>query len=183
MTTVLLTSEEFIKELVQLDSNLASKYLKGALTEAQEIGLREVIGDCLLDALKNYVRAKSEENVEIPAPYQELLDKIQYVLAYRTMAALTVVNSFKLANVGTVITRDDNVDNLSWSDLTRVREYYTHKADYFTKLLQNYLLENKKDFPELRACDCARIKSHLRSSASTGLWLGGARAYKLIPIK
>ena len=177
MTQVFLTSEKFIKDLCNIDDNLAGKYLMSALQEAQEIELREILGDCLLDALKMKVQAK-----EIEGMYELLIDKCQYVLAYRTIASLCILATYKIANVGTVVTSDDNVSNLSWSDLVRVKEYYTHKADSFTFQLQNFLLQNKADFPELRECDCNRIKAHLRSSASSGLWLGGARARRLIPL-
>lgn len=173
---VFLTNEKFIKGLCNIDENIAGQYLLSALQEAQEIELREVLGDCLLDTLKGMV----QEN-NIPKDYEELIDKCQYVLAYRTIASLCVIATYKLANVGTVTTRDDNVDNLSWSDLVAVREYYTHKGDYYTRLLQHYLIQNRSSFPELKECDCKRIKAHLRSSASSGLWLGGARAYKLFP--
>lgn len=180
MKQILLTSEAFIKGLCNIDENLAGKFLKSALVEAQEIDLKSVLGDCLLDSLKNMVAAKKEEEVEIPEPYAELLNKVQYVLAYRTITSLCIMATYKLANVGTVVTSDDNVHNLSWSDLTAVREYYTHKGDEYTRQLQTYLLENRSSFPELKACDCNRLKANLYSAASSGLWLGGARAYKLI---
>lgn len=178
MDIVLLTSEKFIKGLCNIDDNLAGKYLVSALQEAQEINLREILGDCLLEALKGRVQDKSLEGM-----YEELVEKCQYVLAYRTIASLCIMATYKIANVGTVVTSDDNVTNLAWGDLTRVREYYIHKADYYTLLLQKFLLQNKSDFPELRECDCNRIKANLRSSASSGLWLGGVRGRRLIPIK
>lgn len=180
MTQIFLTNEKFIKGLCNIDENLAGKYLKSALQEAQEIDLREVLGDCLLESLKNKVAAAQEEEVEMPSIYQELLEECQYVLAYRTITSLCVVATYKIANVGTVTTSDDNVHNLSWSDLVAVKDYYMHKADAFTRKLQNFLLENKASFPELRECDCNRLKSHLKSAASSGLWLGGARARKLV---
>ena len=89
------------------------------------------------------------------------------------------MSTYKIANVGTVTTSDDNVSNLAWGDLLRVREYYTHRADYYTYLLQKFLLNNKSKYPELKDCDCNRSKANLKSSASSGLWLGGVRAYKL----
>lgn len=148
-----------------------------ALQEAQEIELREIVGDCLLDALKTMVEDKHVEGL-----YEELIDKCQYVLAYRTIASLCIMATYKIANVGTVTTSDDNVSNLAWGDLVRVKEYYTHKADYFTLLLQKFLLQNKSSIPELKECDCNRIKANLRSSASSGLWLGGVRGRRLLPI-
>ena len=176
ITQVFLTNETFIKDLANIDENLAGKYLRSALDEAQEISLREILGDCLLDTLKGMVEDKTLDGV-----YKELVEKCQYVLAYRTIVSLCMISTYKIANVGTVTTRDDNVDNLSWKDLTGVREYYTHKADFYTLLLQKYLLQNKSSFPELKECDCTRLKANLRSSASSGLWLGGARGRKLLP--
>lgn len=183
MTQVLLTSEKFVKGLCNIDDNLAGKYLRSALIEAQEVNLREVLGDCLLDSVLNWVASNQNEGIEIPEAYEELIQKCQYALAYRTISSLCIMATYKIANVGTVTTSDDNVSNLSWSDLTRVREYYTHKADYYTRLLQKFLLQNKSYYPELKECDCDRMKANLRSSASSGLWLGGARARRLVPIK
>lgn len=176
MDIVLLTSEKFVKDLTPIDENLANKFLRSALIEAQEIGLREILGSCLLDTLKGKVQDKTLDGV-----YKELVEKCQYVLAYKALTTLCIQCTYKIANVGTVTTRDDNVDNLSWKDLTGVREYYTHKADFYTLLLQKYLLQNKSSFPELKECDCTRLEANLKSSASSGLWLGGVRGRKLLP--
>ena len=175
MTKVFLTNERFIKSLCNIDDNLAGKYLSSALQEAQEIDLKQILGSSLLDTLKGLI-ASGEE---IPEDYKELIEECQYVLAYRTISILCIMSTYKIANVGTVTTSDDNVSNLAWGDLLRVKEYYTHRADYYTYLLQKFLLDNKSKYPELKDCDCNRIKANLKSSASSGLWLGGVRAYKL----
>lgn len=179
MIQVLLTNEKFIKSLATIDENLAGKYLHSALVEAQEIELKEILGDELLSAIKGRIQDKEQNNVEIPEIYQELIDMCQYCLAYKTIASLCVQATYKIANVGVVTTSDDNVSNLAWKDLVSVKEYYTHKSDSFTKHLQNFLLQNKASFPELKDCDCARIKAHLYTAATSGLWLGGVRAYRL----
>ena len=176
MVQVLLTSEEFVKSLCNIDQNLAGQYLQSALIEVQEIELKEILGQSLLDTLKGKVYDKS-----IAGPYQELLEKCQYVIAYKAIANLCVMATFKIANVGTVVTSDDGVHNLSWSDLVRVKEYYTHRADSFVNQLQRYLLSNRSNFPELKDCDCDNIKAHPYTSATCGLWLGGVRARKLVP--
>ena len=174
MITVYLTSEDFIKSLSPIDDNLANKYLQAALHEAQEIHLREILGDELLDTLKGMVADNSVEG-----PYKELIDKCQYYLGYRAIASLCITSTFKVANVGVVATGDDNIRNLAWSDLVRVKEHYVHTADSYAKQLQQFLLNNRSSFPELNECECNRIKAHLKSSASSGLWLGGIRARRL----
>ena len=176
MIQVLLTSEEFVKSLCNIDQNLANLYLQSALVEVQEIDLKYILGQSLLDSLKAKVAEK-----QVEGPYEELLELCQYVLAYKAIASLCVIATYKIANVGVVTTSDDNVNNISWSDLVRVKEYYTHKADSFVNQLQRYLLSNRQDFPELKDCDCRNIKAHLHTSATCGLWLGGVRARKLVP--
>lgn len=179
MVQVLLTNEQFIKSLASIDDNLAGKYLHSALVEAQEIDLREILGDNLLEAVKGRIQDKEVDGVEIPEAYQALINKCQYVLAYKTIASLCIQATYKIANVGVVTTSDDNVSNLAWGDLVRVKEYYTHKSDSYTRQLQNFLLQNRDDYPELQECDCKRIKAHLCSAATSGLWLGGIRARRL----
>lgn len=174
MTQVLLTEEKFVKGLVNIDENLANKYLRSALIEAQEIELREILGDCLLDTLKGMVQENTLEGM-----YNLLVEKCQYVLAYKAITNLCMTTTYKVANVGAVTTSDDNVTNLTWSDLVGLRSYYTHKADGFVYQLQTFLLQNKSAFPELKECDCVRIKSHLRTASTCGLWLGGVRGRKL----
>ena len=52
MTEILLSSERFIKEVTSVSDNLAGKYLLPSLREAQEVALRGILGDCLLERLK-----------------------------------------------------------------------------------------------------------------------------------
>ena len=61
----------------------------------------------------------------------------------------------------------------------RVQSYYQAKADAAIIDLQNYLLNNWKDYPELTEGDYNRIHSNLYSAASCGVFLGGARGKRL----
>ena len=108
MTQVFLTNERFIKSLCNIDDNLAGKYLSSALQEAQEIDLKQILGSSLLDTLKGMI-ASGEE---IPGDYKELIEECQYVLAYRTISILCIMSTYKIANVGTVTTSDDNVSKI-----------------------------------------------------------------------
>lgn len=170
MDVVFLTNENFIKSLAPVDENIAGKYLRSALTQAQEIDLKNILGSSLLGALKQRVL-----NEEVTGNYIELLDKIQYYLAYATLVNLSMVVGFKVANAGVLKTGDENMTPSTWTELTAVRDYYQKKADYFCLELQKYLCDNKSLFPELDSCSCNKIKSNLSSAATSGLWLGGIR--------
>lgn len=170
MDIVFLTNFELVESLAPLDSGLAGKYFRSALTEAQEIDLKNILGSSLLNALKYRVL-----NKQVSGPYHELLDKIQYYLAYATIVHLIFIVNLKIANAGVLKTGDENMAPSAWTEMTALRDYYQKRADFFCYELQLYILKNKSLFPELDSCACEKIKSNLKSAATTGLWLGGVR--------
>ena len=49
---VLLTSEAFVKSQMSISDNVAGKYILPSIREAQDDGLREILGDNLYEAIK-----------------------------------------------------------------------------------------------------------------------------------
>lgn len=178
---ILLSNEEFIKSVSSLSDNLAGKYLLPSLREAQEINLRSILGDCLLDKVKRLVKDKSIEAEENKA-YKDLVGNInlQYFLAYTTIVEVTNKISYKLGNFGVAKSNDENLQVASQDEIAKMQEYYQSKADFHCMTLQNFILEHCSDYPELSKACCDRIASNLYSSASCGLFLGGARG-KILP--
>lgn len=177
MTDTLLTSEQFVKNTSNISDNLAGKYLLPAIREAQEINLRGFLGDALLDKLKELVAQgsiKSPDN----APYRRLVYQCQYFLAYQALAGLPYKIGYKLANIGVATTSDTNVKSATPAELSSVQGYYQGKADYYANILQRYVLKHYKEYPELDQNTCYDIRQNLYSSATCGLWLGGARGRK-----
>lgn len=174
MTETLLTSEAFVKECTSISDNIAGKYLLPSIREAQEIKLKGILGDTLLAKLKALVKADTigDEDNEV---YYNLLVEAQYFLAYSAVVELSFKVSYKIANAGVVTTSDDNVGNASLDEIAKAQEYYQAKADVSALYLQNFLLENRSDYPELSQSSCNKIKANLRSAATNGIFLGGAR--------
>lgn len=192
MKEILLTSEATVKELTAISDNVESKYLLPAIREAQDIYLREIIGDALMTKLKWCIENNAFRGAFAPADfnddfasenganpqYKKLLGKIQYYLAYKTVAELIPKVSFKIANMGLVKTSDDNVQNATYNEIVLQRDYYVSRADYYCLLLQNFLLANRSDYPELTQQKVNEIHATLKSAASCGIWLGGPRGKK-----
>lgn len=174
MAEVLLSSESRVKAATNIGDNLAGKYLHTALYEAQEIKLRGVLGDCLLDKCKRLVGDKTIGNPENVA-YKDLVDKCQDFLAYSTVVEILNKVTYKVVNFGVAKTNDENLQVATPSEINNNKFYYQSKADSWCLILQNWLLNNKAAFPELDECACNRISSNLHSSASCGIFLGGAR--------
>ena len=87
MAEILLSSEKFVKSVTSVSDNIAGKYILPSLREAQEQGLKGILGDALLAKLKSLV-ADKEIDKESNAAYKVLLDHCQYYLAYTAIVEI-----------------------------------------------------------------------------------------------
>lgn len=174
MAEILLSSEAFIKSVTNISDNVAGKYILSSLREAQEISLKGIIGDSLLERLKALLKSgdlEQHENIK----YKYLINKCQYYLAYMTIVELVYKVSYKIGNAGMVKASEENLQVATIEEIIAQKEYYQGKADFHCMELQNYILDNRTDFPEIDDCTCRRIHANLYSAASCGFFLGGAR--------
>ena len=174
MEKILLVSANFIKNVTNIDDNMPGKLIEPAIYEAQAEGLRGVLGDALVDRLEELVRTDEidQEGFEM---YKTLLTKCQYYLAYTALSNICMLTAVKVSPAGLEQVSDEHMEPLDMDDSFRLQSFYQKKADYLCHQLQNYVLNNKKAYPELKECDCRMMKANLFSAATTGLWLGGVR--------
>ena len=178
MAEILLSSEKFIKEVTSVSDNLSGKYILPSLREAQEIGLKGILGDKLLSKLKTLIKENTLET-ESDGVYKTLVDHCQYYLAYKTLVEVTNKVSYKIGNFGVTKTQDENLQVATQDEIAKMQYYYQSKADACCLDLQDFILENRSDYPELTECCCHKIESNLRSAATCGIFLGGARGKRL----
>ena len=175
MTKILLVSEDYIKTNSNLNDNVWGDYLLPAIREAQDMGLQSIIGSCLYNQILTLVDNSTIADSGNTA-YKVLLDEyIQPYLLYQVLTDLIPIIGTKLANLGTVISNDEHIINLTEAERSNLKHYYEMRADFYCRRMQEYLLNNKDLYPELKECDCDRLRSNLKSAASTGMWLGGYR--------
>ena len=179
MAEIILTSEKFVKSVTSVSDNIAGKYILPSLREAQEQGLKGILGDALLAKLKGLVATKQIDE-ESNAAYKILLDRCQYYLAYAAIVEVTNKVSYKIGNFGVAKTTDENMQVASQDEIGKMQYYYQSKADAHCLDLQNFLLQNRSDYPELTENCCHTIESNLHSAASCGIFLGGSRGKRRI---
>ena len=170
MAEILLTSETFVKSVTNVSDNLAGKYILPSIREAQEQGLKSILGDCLLSKVKHLFNTDSLEGI-----YKELVDHCQYYLAYAAIVEVTNKVSFKIGNFGVANSIDENLQVASYDEIVKMQYYYQTKVDAYCLELQQWLLQNRESIPELTECHCRKLSSNLHSAASCGIFLGGAR--------
>ena len=111
-TEILLSSATFIKSVTNISDNVAGKFLLPSLREAQEVGLRGIVGDCLLAKLKELAATDPDTHTRPideaeNAPYKDLVEKAQYYLAFSTLVDLCNRVTYKVANFGVAKTSDE----------------------------------------------------------------------------
>lgn len=178
MQNILLISEDYVKSNSELTDNMYGKYLLPAIRTSQELYLQPVLGSTLYDTIVTAV-GDGSITAETNSHIKELLDEyIQPYLLEKVLADLIPIVSAKVANLGTVHSKDEYVENLSVADAEKLQTFHVQKSDAYLKRMQEYLLANSGMFP-IDSCACDTMRSNLNSAASTGLWLGGYRAYRL----
>lgn len=170
----LLTTEENVKMLAVLDDNIAGKYLRAAMLEAQEVGLRGILGSALLGALKERASART-----LTGAYAELVNSYAvFYLAYATKAQLVPKVAYKVGNAGVLKHTASDEDRMGAASAGEIEAEVSRaqaQADFHAYRMQGWLLEHASELPELTQRDSDRIRACLRSAASCGIWLGGAR--------
>ena len=182
MAEILLSSEAYIKSTTNISDNLAGKFLLPSLRDAQEIGLKGIIGDCLLSKLKRLIK-ENELNLQVNSAYKDLVDRCQPYLAYETIVEVVERISYKVVNFGVTKSTDENLQVATQDEIAKQKFFYQAKADNYCLDIQNFLLNNRSAYPELKACDCNRIAANLKSAASCGIFLGGARGYSRVAVE
>ena len=169
MTNTLLISEKYVKTQSNIQDNVWGDFLTPAIREAQDIELQPIIGRPLY---KKILKEVEEKDVE--ARFKTLIeDWIQPYLLYQTIVSLIPIIGTKLGNIGTVISNDEHVQNISSSERENLEYRYRYLADHYKSELQKYLLANKDLYPELTSTCLKNL--NLKSSNSLPLWTGGVR--------
>ena len=178
MANVLLTNATYIKNITNIDTNVSEHYIFAAINEAQEIDLCGVIGEALLNKLKDLV-ADGTINDPENAVYKDLLKKCQFFIAYDSVSKLCVKLSFKISNAGVYRSNDENMYYADFKEVLAMQEVYENSRDFFRLELSNFCINNRKNLPELSECACRKIRSQLYSSESCGIVLGGVRSKEI----
>lgn len=185
MKNILLTSPDFIRQNSNISDNLNSKVLASAIREVQDDQLQEILGQILLEKLQDLIEDNTIDNNNNKI-YKDVLDKAQMFIVYKVIAAVIVMVNCKIDNAGLIQTRDENMDYMDLDDTIKLKDYYDTKASHYAYLLQNFLLENIEQIPELTEYQCWKIHSTLYSAATPNIFLGGVRGkglWKVFPYR
>lgn len=170
---VFLISTDDVKAASQTNYNVDDSVLAGVIRTAQNIYLRDIIGDNLLEALQDMVSENTIDNEENIA-YKELLDNYIFdYLAYKANVELCVPVSLKLRNIGLSQDSDTNILAASLQGIDLAADFYETQAIDKCNRMIDFITENRDAFPEVdTVCTCGKQAPNLRKRANTRLWIG-----------
>lgn len=139
---------------------------KTSIDMAQKIGLREIIGDCLIEKLQYLVITRDETTgkllINLPeyVHYKVLLNNyITDYLVYRTMAEAVIPMRDKMRNAGVVNTSDNNYQQPDFNEINYAKRYWMDASEYFGTMLRQYIENHIDKYPEYNACDSCSDKN------------------------
>ena len=184
--TMIITPDE-VRTLSNISDNVNSKVLAAAIRTVQDDELMLIVGEPLLDKLKDVKEnGGSEITPDQKAPagrsiYTEVIEKARMFIINKVIAELIVMINYKIDNAGLIQTADDNIECLGIDDTLTLKGYYDSRADHYAHLLQNFLIENLSRIPELTQPQVYKIHATLHSAGNPSVFLGGARGRGLAP--
>lgn len=142
----LITPEE-LKTNGFLNANIENEYIITALEEAQDIYLRETLGDNLYNKLLDHTEQTP------PDIYDEIIENhVKYFLKYKIASLLCMVVNFKIRNAGVVTQYSSEINSSTMEDTKSVMSYFNQQADFYNNRLTKFLIKNASRIPEFKFC-------------------------------
>lgn len=176
ITNVLLCSPETIKSNNMLDCNVDDSAISSCITIAQNIYLKDVLGDKLVTKLQTLVYNSInniEDNINDAnnTVFKALLDTfVKDVITYKAVSELVVMNTLKIKNAGVVTTSDTNMSVVSLNDIKYIRDNYETYFNSSINRMIDFIKQNKDTFKDYThiGCGCEDNKKY----GNIGIWLG-----------
>lgn len=150
-----------------LNANVDDEYTIPSIEEAQDVFLREILGDALLQKLETLV-----ESGDVSGIYGILLDEyIKYYLKYKTLSILCMNVNFKIRNMGVVSQYGNEAGTTNLEETKYIQNYNSEKADFYANRITKFLILNKKQIPEYKYC-CKQVTNPDENHPACTIFLG-----------
>lgn len=159
-----------IKQNNVINANVDTEYIEPALREAQDIFLREILGDALYNAIENRINDNN-----LTGKYVTLVN--QYIKPYlenRMLASLVVPLAMKIRNAGVIQQYDQGFNQSSVKDVNYLADYYNNRVEFYENRMTEYLKKNAADFPEY-GYSSENITNPTQTHTAGTIYLGGGR--------
>lgn len=148
MDRTYLISTEFLKAHTIINNNVTDELLNNAIFEAQVIHIQQTIGTKLYEKLLNLVRTNDIHQPQY-SDYKNLLDGyVMECTAYWALYECLPYIRYKVVNKGVETQNSEWSNGVDSQELNRLQESIADKAQFFTRRLSDFILQNRTLYPE-----------------------------------
>lgn len=148
MDRTYLISTEFLKAHTIINNNVTDELLNNAIFEAQVIHIQQTIGTKLYEKLLTLVRTNDIHQAQY-SDYKNLLDGyVMECTAYWALYECLPYVRYKVVNKGVETQNSEWSNGVDSQELNRLQEAIADKAQFFTRRLSDFILQNRTLYPE-----------------------------------
>lgn len=149
-----LINTDSVKAASLVNYNCGDEEVGYAIREAQDVYLREILGNALLEKCVELASGDTLDD-EGNEAYQELIDKYIYrYLVAKSQEQILIPISFKIRNIGVSQDSDTNVTSQQLQTVIDLQNYWATISIDRGNRLKCFLRENRAAFPELETGSC-----------------------------
>lgn len=147
----MIINQKYLKEYGIFPENYDLKEVMQYVPIAQEIWLKPLIGEDLLDELEEQVEEDdlSPENATLLTDGQ-LWRYLSMAVALEALPMLWV----HLSQVGLTLGKSDNSDSISLKDLTLVQQHIRNQVEVLKESVKHFICSHQESFPSADLCSC-----------------------------
>jgi hypothetical protein len=135
-------TEKFLKLYGIITSNVDASDFTPLIQFASKAFIKKQIGSYFFNDLLTKYNAQTLSPDEV-----ELVEIMQFAIAWRACAEAGVTLSWQLKNKGYQVQNDDNSEAPEAKTVWELYDHYIQKAQYFELELKQFLIDNKNDYP------------------------------------
>jgi len=137
--------DAFIKDTSVVDVNADAKIIGLAIVEAQELYLKKALGTALYEAINTKITNSTLTGVYLTLMEKYILDTLKNYTLYLLAPAMV----FKWRNTSIGSQSAENFVPMGMSDVVKYQSQFLTKAESYKQELNDYLIANYNDYPEL----------------------------------
>lgn len=135
-------TERYLKLYGMITSNVDASDFTPLIQFASKAFIKKQLGTYFFtDLLTKY------NNQTLSANETELVEIMQFAIAWRATAEATLSLTYQLKNKGLQKQNDDNSESVDKGEAVFMYDNYIQKAQYFELELKQFLIDNKTNYP------------------------------------
>lgn len=147
----MIINKKYLAEYSPLPTNYDFSEVMNYVPVAQEIWLRPLVGDDLMDELEEQVK-----NNNLSEANSTLLTegKLWQYLSYATCLEGLPFIWTNMSQVGITLGKSDNSDSVTLKDITYIEQHLRRQVEFLKDSVKRWCCEHYASFPLLDVCGC-----------------------------